>query len=582
MSFRRIPPNHKKESSLGAAIGDFHDARTQAALQEVVARFTGRSASLFSFEEVAEKLRVTGRAGRGQSTIPVKAIVGSVGRYNDFTRTFLPRDERDAQRWARVKVAAADVTELPPIEVYQIGDAYFVIDGNHRVSIARQQGLHYLDAIVTEVRTRVSFSPEDSPDELIAKAEYAAFLEETGLHQVRPGADLRLTCAGQYRTLENLIEVHRYFVEDAEEEELSFSAAAVRWYDEAYLPVLEAIREQELLRAFPERTEADFYVWVALHQAALRNAVGWTVRPEQATSHMAATFEPSFQRWYERLGGRLLKVLRRETAGESWSKERLIARYGDRLFANVLVPLSARSIPGELPAAVPLALAQALVVAGRDRARILGLILAEGDADIPAGDAAALRQAFSRYCTEVSVESAFAVERGDAGERLLAHAPLSDLHVVDRSFVPAHLSPAVRALLERSGRPLLVAGNEVSPLQRVLLAADGLRGDRQAVFVAAYLAEHWQASLTVLPGVRGKGGGLNSLRDYLAVHEVAATFLPLGEPSGSLVGQAASEQGSDLIVMGAFQYGHFGRRRLDAELISSLQTADGPPLLICP
>jgi len=586
MTFSQVPPDPEKESPFGAAIGDFHDARTHAALQEVVARFTGRSAALYSYEEVAEKLRVTGRAGRGHRTIPVEAIVGSVGRYNDFTRTFLPRLARDAQRWARVKVAAKDVTELPPIEVYQLGDGYFVIDGNHRVSVARQQGLRYIDATVTEVRTRVPFSPDDSPEELIAKAEYAAFLEETGLHRVRPSADLHVTCPGQYATLENLIEVHRYFVEDAEERELSFSEAVGRWYDEAYLPVVETIREQEVLDDFPGRTETDFYVWVARHQAALHKALGWTVRPEVAAARVAESFEPSSQRWYERLGGRLLQVFGRETAGESWSQERLLARYSDRLFADVLVPLDAAGNPGQLAANPPPPLAQALVIARRERARLCGLFLIPDGEEMPVGDVEVLRQTFARCCGKASIESVFAVERGDRGERLLARAPLTDLVVVDHSFAAlngeAHLSPAVKQLLERGGRPVLVVGSESTPLRRVLLVANGLRGDHQALFVAAYLAERWQASLTVLPELRGNGDALDGLRDYLAVHEVMATLLPGGGPSSESVRRAAAEQHSEVVVMGAFQYGHFGRRRLDAERAGSLLAPGVPPLLICP
>ncbi|MDX1688535.1 MAG: hypothetical protein R3248_11170 [Candidatus Promineifilaceae bacterium] len=577
MTFSQFPPNLEEEGPFGAAIGDFHDARIRAAVQDIVARFTGRSAALFSYEDVAEKLRVTGRAGRGHRTIPVEAIVGSVGRYNDFTRTFLPRLARDAERWARVKVAAKDVTELPPIEVYQIGDGYFVIDGNHRVSVARQQGVRYIDATVTEVRTRVPFSPEDSPDELIAKAEYAAFLEETGLHRVRPGADLRVTCPGQYATLENLIEVHRYFVEVAEEREIPFSRAVGRWYDEAYLPVVEAIREREILSHFPGRTETDFYVWVALHQAALQNELGWTVRPEVAAARVADSFEPSPRRWIKRLGGRLLQVLSGETAGESWSQGRLLARYSDRLFADILLPL----YTGD-----DAALAQALVIARREDARLLGLLLAEGDDETPVGAEEDLRQAFERRCAEVSVDGVSVVEKGNLGEKLLARASLSDVMVVGRSFAASegqgHLSPAVRALLEQRGRPVLVARDQATPLRRVLLLADGLRGDNQALFVATYLAEHWQASLTVLPGVRGSGDDLGGLRDYLAVHEVTATFLPVAESPGASVRRIAAEQNSDLIVMGAFQYGRFGRRRFDAELAGSLLNVGAPPLLICP
>ena len=117
------------------AIHDFQSARKKAAVHEVLARITGKSTQLLSYEEVAGKLKLQGRTERGVQHIPVDAIVGSVGRYTDFTRSFLPRHGDDQQRWAGVKAAfLEDGAGLPPIEVYKVGEAYFVIDGNHRVS----------------------------------------------------------------------------------------------------------------------------------------------------------------------------------------------------------------------------------------------------------------------------------------------------------------------------------------------------------------------------------------------------------------------------------------------------------------
>src|SRR6185295_18309184 len=85
------------------AIHDFQSAHLRAKLQGVLARVTGRSNELLSYEEIASKLRLQGRSDKGVHMIPVDAIVGSVGRYADFTRTFLPRHIEDQQRWANVK-----------------------------------------------------------------------------------------------------------------------------------------------------------------------------------------------------------------------------------------------------------------------------------------------------------------------------------------------------------------------------------------------------------------------------------------------------------------------------------------------
>ncbi|MCP4427362.1 MAG: universal stress protein, partial [Chloroflexi bacterium] len=327
------------------AINDFHRARLQAALERVLARFTGQSADLLSYEKVAEQLHIVGRAEQGVREIPVAAIVGSVGRYNDFSRTFLPRLESDRDRWVGVKTAVSHISELPAIEVYQIGDAYFVLDGNHRVSIARREGLLFIDAFVIEVQTRVPLSPGDQPDELLIKAEQAAFLAATRLDKRWPAADFGVSVPGQYAHLENHIEVHRYFIEVDEERELTDEEAVDRWYKESYWPMIQAIREQGVLRYFPNRTETDFYVWLARHRALLQHELGLEIKPE-TIARLAEQAQPSPPRKIGRLYQQILDVVvpdkwQSPSRAESWSEERLLARYSDRLLADILVPLAA-------------------------------------------------------------------------------------------------------------------------------------------------------------------------------------------------------------------------------------------------
>ena len=170
-------------AAISQALNDFNRARGRAIVETVMARLTGKSIDLLSYEDVSQKLKAEGRADRGLRDIPLDAIVGSVGRYTDFTRSFLPRSDASKHRWARVEAAAGDLAGLPPIEVYQIGDAYFVLDGNHRVSVARQSNAKFIQAYVTEVRTKVPLTPDVQPDDLILKAEYAGFLVRTRLRE---------------------------------------------------------------------------------------------------------------------------------------------------------------------------------------------------------------------------------------------------------------------------------------------------------------------------------------------------------------------------------------------------------------
>src|SRR5690606_23873471 len=195
-----------------AALRDFQRARRRADLRVVLSLLWGPDEGLLAYDDVRRKLRAVETQRREHAYIPLDAIVGSVGRYLDFTRSFLPRKDADAGRWVGVQQAMTGLEGLPPIEVYRLGDAYFVKDGNHRVSVARQLGATKIDAYVTDVATRVPFRPEMDQDDLIVAAEFADFLERTNLDEQRPDADLRVTVPGQYPQLLEHIDVHRYFM----------------------------------------------------------------------------------------------------------------------------------------------------------------------------------------------------------------------------------------------------------------------------------------------------------------------------------------------------------------------------------
>ncbi|HZD11202.1 MAG TPA: ParB N-terminal domain-containing protein, partial [Candidatus Binatia bacterium] len=244
-----------------SAIQDFHEARRRAALEQVLARLRGQSDALLSYDEVRRLVGERSRVDRGLKEIPLDAIVGSVGRYGDFTRMFLPRSDAMQDRWARVKTVATDMGGWQPIEVYKLGDAYFVIDGNHRVSVARQMGIDTIPAYVTEVKTTVPITANVQPEQLIIKSRQAAFLKRTGLGRLRPHADLLLTEAGSYRQLDEHIRVHRYYMGIEQQREIPFEEAAAHWYDTVYEPIANIIRERGLLQDFPHRSETDLYLW---------------------------------------------------------------------------------------------------------------------------------------------------------------------------------------------------------------------------------------------------------------------------------------------------------------------------------
>ena len=207
-------------------------------MEQIMAFLKGETSELLSYEEVRKKLKATASGGYRLEEIPLDAIVGSVGRYGDFTRHFLPRIDKDESRWTRVQAAAFSPTGVPPIEVYQIGDAYFVLDGNHRVSVARQAGNTHIEAYVTKIHTKVPITPDIKPDELEAKAQYVEFLEKTHLDDMRPDVDLSMTIPGKYHRLYRQIEQHQSALAQAQQREITYEEAAADWYDSVYWPLV--------------------------------------------------------------------------------------------------------------------------------------------------------------------------------------------------------------------------------------------------------------------------------------------------------------------------------------------------------
>jgi hypothetical protein len=246
--------------------------------------------TLLSFDQVQQLIRDRGEIDRGTQLIDISKIIGSVGRYRDFDRAFLPLSGADAERWKRLDVAMNELRDLPPIDVYQIGDVYFVRDGNHRVSVAKANGLDALEARVTEVPALVPLTPETDVDDLIIKTEYAQFLRETRLDETRPDQRIELTEPGRYEILLEHIQVHRYYLGLRWDREPSMAEAATSWYDNVYLPVVQAIKESGVLEEFPQRTEADLYIWVAYHRERLKENYGEMPPDREVAATLADRF----------------------------------------------------------------------------------------------------------------------------------------------------------------------------------------------------------------------------------------------------------------------------------------------------
>ncbi len=268
---------------------DFDRARAKSLFRAILDRLAGRERRLLPFNEVADKLHLGGAIYRGVQPVPLKNIIGSVGRYRDFDAAFLPTQARTAWRWKSINRAFYQEVDLPPVKLYKVGEAYFVLDGNHRVSVARERGAEFIDAEIIECQARVPVTAELNADDLEILGEYADFVERTRLDKLRPEQNIRFTIAGGYAMLLEHIAVHRYFMGLDYQRDIAEDEAVMHWYDNVYLPIVQVIREQGILADFPGRTEADLYLWLMDHLHYLRETVG-PVDTAEAAQEFAQTY----------------------------------------------------------------------------------------------------------------------------------------------------------------------------------------------------------------------------------------------------------------------------------------------------
>jgi len=564
------------------ALQDFQWARLRGDFETIMSFITGAPSQLLSFEEVRNKLRLPPGGREEIKEIPLDAIVGSIGRYTDFTRRFLPKRDSDRQRWANVMEISTDGQGHAPIEVYQVDQVYFVKDGNHRVSVAREIKAKTIQAYVTVLASNVQLTPDITPDELFIKAEHARFLENTRLKQLRPDSDVILTEGGQYGVLEEHIAVHRYYMGIEQGREITPEEAVTHWYDTVYLPVILAIRQRGTLRGFPKRSEADLYVWISEHGAEIQEKFGIGVNPVTAASELSSQ-QSQAANFFTRLGERIIHALTPDklAAGPNvgqWRKDVLSVRQDERLFADILVPVSGQESGW-------LALEQAIQVAGREKGVIHGLHVSPEPAERDDPTALEIETRFNQRCAEAGIPGKLDHASGDVSRNICDRARWTDLIVVNLAYPPApetlnRLDSGFRTIIRRCSRPILAVPSahgenpsDISSIQHALLAYAGSPKSEEALFAAVHLAYRWGITLDILINTKADGVVLSSdtsltsmeksdglpiplderVRNYMKCCDIKAEIILAQGPPGELILQTASERSCDWIIMGGYE-----------------------------
>jgi hypothetical protein len=249
---------------------DFTRARRRRAVQRLsnfLRREPGDVNVILPFDEVVAALGYVSERRLGLQVIQLDTIVGTVDRTREFDRSFRPTTVRTRARWERIAAAHHRGEVLPPIDVLRVGEMHFVRDGHHRVSVARQLGLETINAMVTEVITRISADSLVRPRDLALKSHQRLFSERVPL----PPADqarIQLSDEWRYAALAEGVEAWGFRLIQERGQALDRRTVARLWFDEEYLPVVRLLKEAELIGG---QTETEAYIrMVSLRYLLLR------------------------------------------------------------------------------------------------------------------------------------------------------------------------------------------------------------------------------------------------------------------------------------------------------------------------
>ncbi|NQT60218.1 MAG: transcriptional regulator [Bacteroidetes bacterium] len=279
----------------------FMRALKKAKLQTFLSRLQMERTELLSFYDVKELVKPKRQTYRGMKAIRVDRIIGSEGRYKDFNKAFFPKKALLKGRWESISKAHLQMIDLPAISVYKIGDAYFVRDGNHRVSVAKTLKVEFIDADIVELDAEINLEPGMTDRQLREKVvayERKRVIKSTTIESILDMDSISFTAPGRYTEMLHHINVHKYYINLGKMKEITFEEAAQSWYKNVYYPIVEAVKTQKLLSKFPGRTNGDLYMWIVKHWNRLKGQTGQEVHPADASKDFAEQYGlPLFRRF---------------------------------------------------------------------------------------------------------------------------------------------------------------------------------------------------------------------------------------------------------------------------------------------
>jgi nucleotide-binding universal stress UspA family protein len=231
-------------------------------------------------------------------------------------------------------------------------------------------------------------------------------------------------------------------------------------------------------------------------------------------------------------------------------------------------------------------LEQAIQVGRLEESALHGLHVLTPRARPDSARSAAVQARFGERCKAAEIPGSLALVKGDVAEQVCKRALLTDLIVLSVAHPPERgisgLGSGMRTIIARSARPILAVTGETSRMDRSVLAFDGSPKSKEALFVAAYLAEQWKSALTVLTladGSRVPSSVQETARSYLELHEIQADYVICKDSLDNLP-RVIAERGVNLVLMGGYGAGALKGLFIDST-VNQLLRGSTCPVLIC-
>lgn len=565
---------------------DFDKARNKALWQSVTKLLTGKNIDLVQYDEVRKRLAKTINKPTELREIPIKDIVGTLSRGADFSRTFLPRYEFDKNRWVRVMIANQNESGIPPIDVYQIGNVYFVIDGHHRVSVLRSLGADYVMANVRVINPDVPITSEDSPEEIILKTERQSFLDLTFLDKVIPDAGIYLSQPGTYQDLFEHIAVHRYLMGIDRNQAISMEDAVQHWYEKIYLPVIRVFRAMNIMNEFPDKTEADLFLWFENNQAELKQVYGDQLRLSSLVWRFDETHGRKSRNLFEKIKRGVALIFSSDMSdwgiqtGE-WRRE-LIEGDSSPILGRMMISLRDFNQDEEY--------LRSAIRFSKQYEAWLGIVhVVKRSTVIETEWMDKNRRKIEKMLADEEVKGRLFILKGNLLRNLSERAFWSDISIFRMHYRPPQLgikslSEGWNSIFVRIPGPIFVTGNLIPErIRHIVVGYASTPKSREALHFAVPLARLNQAKITIVIAGENQNARKKALEEITALateFDQEFDFIEKAQPVELALTETVRQTQAELIVIGGYSKSFF-RRFFMKSTIEKVLSITTTPVIVC-